>query len=362
MTTPDYDTIPELTYGLDLGDTTTHFTVLDARGVVVDEGVVSTNPKAFKRWFSERPQGRVVIEASTHSRWASKLIDEEGFEVLIANPRRLSLIYADTIKTDRRDSLKLARLGRFEPRLLCPVHRRSDASHAGLVLLKGRDILVRQRTSLISFVRSSIKAMGVRISSPVRTERFHVVAREDLSEEVLGLVAAVVDQVESLTETIKAQDKQIEDLCREAYPETEVLREVKGVGPVTSLAFVLTIDDPTRFKRSRDVGAYLGLVPKRDQSGKIDRQLSITKTGDAFMRRLLMQAANYILRRPSPDTDLKRWGLGIAERGGQRGRQRAKVAIARKLAVLLHRLWTTGEVYMPIGHAAGRARQASPAG
>lgn len=357
--TLDLDHIPTLTYGLDLGDVTTHFTVLDHAGKVVDQGVIGTSRQAFAMWFHERGKGRVVLEASTHFRWASQLVADLGFEVLVANPRRLKLIYGDHDKTDRKDSMKLARLGRYEPRLLHPIHRRSDASHAGLMRLKARDILVRQRTSLIAFVRSSIKAFGERIPSGTRSERFVEVARGALTEETLALVAPVVDQIASLTESIKAQDRQLEELCREVYPETEILREVKGVGPVTALAYVLTIDDPGRFEQSRDVGAYLGLVPKRDQSGQCDKQLSITKTGDAFMRRLLLQAANYILRKPSPDTDLKRWGLGIAERGGRRGRQRAKVAVARKLAVLLHRLWTTGEVYQPVGYHRGTAVPAS---
>lgn len=132
------------------------------------------------------------------------------------------------------------------------------------------------------------------------------------------------------------------------------------MGTVTALSFVLVIDEPSRFRKSRDVGPYLSVVPSRDQSGKSDKQLPITKTGDAFMRRLLLQAANYVLRKPSPDTDLKRWGLAIAGRGGRRGRQRAKVAVARKLAVLMHRLWVTGEVYQPVGY--GKITAPLPAG
>ena len=356
MSRPTFPAKPTVTYGLYLSDLTSHITVLDSDGTVTQQVVIGTNAKAFLSWFDGRPFGRVVVEASTHFRWCSQLLADLGHEVLVANPRRLKLIYGDHDKTYRRDSEKLARLGRFDPKLLHPIHRRSDASHAGLVLLRGRDLLVRQRTSLVAFVRSSVKAMGERVPSEVRTEAFHRAAADHLSEETFGLVSAVVGQIEQLTSTIGGLDRQIEELCREAWPETELLRQVPGVGPVTALAYVLTVDDPSRFARSRDVGAYLGLVPKRDQSGEVDKQLSITKTGDAFVRRLLMQSANYVLRRPSPDSDLKRWGLAVAERGGRRGRQRAKVGVARKLAVLLHRLWVTAEEYQPLGDASAANR------
>ena len=327
MSRPTFPATPTVTYGLDLSDLTSHITVLDSDGTVTQQVVIGTNAKAFLSWFDGRPFGRVVVEASTHFRWCSQLLADLGHEVLVANPRRLKLIYGDHDKTDRRDSEKLARLGLFDPTLLHPIHR-----------------------------RSSVKAMGERVPSEVRTEAFHRAAADHLSEETFGLVIAVVGQIEQLPATIGGLDRQIEELCREAWPETELLRQVPGVGPVTALAYVLTVDDPSRFARSRDVGAYLGLVPKRDQSGEVDKQLSITKTGDAFVRRLLMQSANYVLRRPSPDSDLKRWGLAVAERGGRRGRQRAKVGVARKLAVLLHRLWVTAEEYQPLGDASAANR------
>jgi transposase len=143
----------------------------------------------------------------------------------------------------------------------------------------------------------------------------------------------------------------IEQLCQEHYPETHHLRQVSGVGPITALAYVLTLDDPDRFRKSREVAPALGLVPKRDQSGDRDPQLRITKTGDSYLRRLLVGSAQYILGPFGPDCDLRRWGLKLAQRGGKNAKKRAVVAVARKLAVLLHHLWVTGEVYDPFYHS-----------
>jgi transposase len=155
---------------------------------------------------------------------------------------------------------------------------------------------------------------------------------------------------------IKVYDRKIEELASEKYGHTKLLRQVKGVGPLTSLAYVLTLENPERFPKSRDVGPYVGLVPKQEDSGESQPQLGISKTGDTMVRKLLVGSAHYILGPFGPDTDLRRYGLRLCERGGKNAKKRAAVAVARKLAVLLHRLWVTGEVYEPLGYAASGAK------
>jgi transposase len=164
----------------------------------------------------------------------------------------------------------------------------------------------------------------------------------------------LLGEVESLTEKIQTLDRKLEQIARIEYPETNLLRQVSGVGPLIALTFVLTIEDEERFAKSRDVGCYVGLRPKRSDSGDSHPQLRITKEGDIYLRKLLVQGAHCILSRRGPDTDLKRWGLKLAERGGKNAKKRAVVAVARKLAVLLHRLWATGEVYEPLRNSMTR--------
>jgi transposase len=157
----------------------------------------------------------------------------------------------------------------------------------------------------------------------------------------------IVEIIGKLTDQIKEYDRKIEQISKEKYPETELLRAIKGVGPVTALAFVLILEDPERFSKSRQVGSFLGLTPRRDQSGEIDKQLRITKAGNPFLRRLLVGAGQYILGPFGEDCDLKRFGLRLSARG-KNAKRRAVVAVARKLSVLLHRLWKHGEMYEPL--------------
>ena len=182
------------------------------------------------------------------------------------------------------------------------------------------------------------------------TEAFPRRVREKFEEDLFPGQSAMLEMIGRLTAEIKRMDQEAERLCKESYPETRVLRQVKGVGALTSLGFVLTLEDPSRFAKSRTVGAYLGLRPRSRQSGDHQPQLRITKAGDALLRRYLVSAAQYILGPFGPDTELRRFGLKLAERGGKAAKKRAVVAVARKLAVLLHRLWTTGEEYQAVGY------------
>ena len=272
---------------------------------------------------------------------------------------KLRAIYHNPRKGDRADAEILARLARLDPKLLSPIHHRSPQAQADLAVLRSRDAIVRCRTLLINHARGIVKASGSRLPSCSADSFAHKVA-PDIPEPLLPALAPVLDTVASLTQQIKSYDRKAEELCSQRYPETKLLRRISGVGPLTSLAFILTLENPDRFRRSREVGPVLGLVPRRDQSGDQDPQLRITKTGDAYLRRLLVSSAQYILGPFGPDCDLRRWGLMLAERGGKNAKKRAVVGVARKLAILLHHLWKTGEAYDPF-YLARQHDQASEA-
>jgi len=332
--------------GLDLGDKFSYITIVDQDGELIEESRLPTTKASFQRKFSTLQPCRIAMEVGAHSRWASHLLTELGHDVLVANARKLRAIYHNPRKGDRADAETLARLGRLDPTLLSPIHHRSPQAQADLAVLRSRDAIVRCRTLLINHARDIVKASGSRLPS-CSADSFAHKAAPHIPDPLRPALAPILDTIASLTKQIRAYDRQISTLCQENYPETRQLRSIDGVGPLTSLAFVLTLESPVRFTRSRDVGAALGLVPKRDQSGDRDPQLRITKTGDGYMRRLLVGSAQYILGPFGPDCDLRRWGLKLAERGGKNAKKRAVVAVARKLAILLHCLWKNGTTYDP---------------
>ncbi|MBA3232180.1 MAG: IS110 family transposase [Acidobacteria bacterium] len=219
-----------------------------------------------------------------------------------------------------------------------------------MALIRSRDALIRSRTQLVNHVRGAVKSFGERLPK-CSASSFHKRVAGRLPEELKTALEPILDTIASLTIRIRAYDRQLEDLAESLYPETRLLRQVPGVGTLTALAFMLTIEDPERFEDSRMVGAYLGFVPKKDQSGDSDPQRRISKRGDRMLRRLLVGSAQYLLGPFGEDSDLKRHGEKIAERGGTNAKKRAVVAVARKLSVLLHRLWMTGEAYEPLRNA-----------
>src|SRR5215217_7378158 len=342
----------KMTAGMDLGDKYTHLCLIDTQnGEVIEESRLRTTPEAMRcRFGSEQPL-HIAIEVGTHSPWISRLLTECGHEVLIANPRKTRLIYGERRKTDKLDAEKLARLARADPKLLHPVKHRGEDSQTHLALVHSREALIRSRTQLINHVRGTVKSFGARLPK-CSAESFHKKAADVLPSELAEALEDVVETVGSLTERIRDYERRIERVCKENYPqETELLRQVAGVGVLTSLTFVLTLEDPDRSKKSRTVGAYLGLVPGKDQSGEQDPGKRISGEGDEMLRRLLVSSAHYILGPFGPDSDLRRYGEKIAGRGGKDAKKRAVVAVARKLSVLLHRLWITGEVYEPLHNA-----------
>jgi transposase len=349
---------PRITAGLDLGDKYSYLCLIDTQsGEMVEEGRLRTSPEAFRRRFaSEQPPMRIAIEAGTHSPWASRVLEECGHEVLVANARKLRLIYANKQKTDEIDAENLARLARLDPKLLYPLKHRGEESQAHMAIIRSREALVGTRTQLVNHVRGAVKSFGARLPKcPARS--FHNKAPEHIPEALLAALGPILEQIGSLTQRIRDYDRKLERISKERYPESELLRQVEGIGPLTSLAFVLTLEDPHRFERSRSVGAYLGLVPARDQSGERDPQRRISKEGDELLRRLLVGSAHYVLGPFGSDSDLRRHGEKIASRGAKNAKKRAAVAVARKLSVLLHHLWVTGEVYDPLYNAHRRQRK-----
>jgi transposase len=341
---------PKMTAGLDLGDRYSYLCLIDTvSGEVIEEGRLRTTPEALRRRFCSEQPLRVAIEAGTHSPWVSRLLEEEcGHEVLVANARKIRLIYANRRKTDEIDAENLARLARLDPKLLYPLKHRGEDSQAHMALIRSRQALVGCRTQLVNHVRGAVKSFGHRLPKcPARS--FHKRALGHIPEPLWPALGPILEQIGSLTERIRGYERQLETIAKEHYPhETGLVRQVEGVGTLTALTFVLSLEDPYRFEKSRSVGAYLGLVPARDQSGDRDPQRRISKEGDEMLRRLLVGSAHYILGPFGQDSDLRRHGEKIASRGGKNAKKRAAVAVARKLSVLLHRLWVTGEVYDPL--------------
>jgi transposase len=305
---------------------------------------VRTNPDALRACFGQFSPLRIALEAGTHSPWVSHTLKELGHEVVVANPRQIPLNTRHLRKSDRVDAEMLARMARYDPALLRPIEHRGRAAQRDLTLLRARGAAVKVRTELVNVVRGMVKASGERLSG-CDSDQFGLRMQEELPAELRPALLPLVKEIARLTETITEYGAEVAKLAGGSYPETGLLLQVHGVGPITALTYVLTLEAPERFAHSRQVGAYLGLVPRRQQSGERDPQLPISRAGDEELRRLLVQCAHCILRPKGRASDLLRWGLEVAER---RGKKKAVVAVARKLAVLLHRLWSTGEVYEPL--------------
>ncbi len=332
--------------GIDLGDRFSQYAVIDGKGVIIEEGRVPTVSEGFTKLLGARQPMRVVIETGTPSPWVSRLVASFGHEVVVANSRKVKLISQSKNKRDRVDARMLARLGRADVELLSPVRHRSELTQRRRAWLLARDAAVQARTQLINHTRGIVKSLGQRLPS-CSAESFVKKAVPSIPQTLQAALSPLVPVIEALTNAIRQYDQQLAALSREHYPITERLQQVAGVGPITALAYVLTLEDPGRFRGSRSVGAYLGLVPGTHESGEQVPQMHITKQGDVMMRRLLVNAAQYILGAFGPDCDLRRHGLRIAERGGKIAKKRAVVAVARKLAVLLHKLWTDQVDYDP---------------
>src|SRR5215472_5946980 len=307
-----------ITIGMDLGDRHSQYCVLDQNGEVQKRGSVATTKAGMRREFGRRKHSRIAIEVGSHSHWVNSLLRKLGHEVIVANARRVRLITESSLKNDKLDA----------------------------------------RTQLVNAARGLVKPFGERLAKCDADQ----MGRQRLEGLPAGLrqsLEPLLEMIEELTRKIAVYNAQIEKLAREQYPRTALLEQVYGVGTLIALTFVLTLGEAQRFRKSRDVGCYLGLRPRQSQSGESDPQLGISKEGDQDARRMLVQAAQCILRRDAPDTDLKRWGLKRCERGGKSAKKKAIVGVARKLAVLLHHLWVSGEVYEPLRNSQMAQRTAA---
>jgi transposase len=338
------------TIGLDLSDKTGVYVVLDRDGEVCREGRVTLTREALGKAFGGCLTCLVAIEVGAHSPWVSRELALLGHEVVVGNPRQVKLISQNKKKSDREDALLLAQLARLDRRLLRPVQHRGEQAQADLAMLRSRSLLVASRTRLINSVRGMVKTTGLRLPR-CSADCFAAKARPHLPRELVPALEPLLDTIANLTQELKQMSHDLEATARARYPETQLLRQVPGVGLICSLTYVLTLEEPERFRRSRAAGAYLGLVPRQRQSGEQKPQMHITKTGDVALRSVLVQSAQYILGRHGPDSDLRRWGLKLAGEGNKARRKKAVIAVARKLAVLLHHLWSTGQVYEPLRQA-----------
>lgn len=331
--------------GLDLGDRFSQIGGLDETGELVWTRRICTRKASLKKYFGPLPPTRVVIEVGTHSRWVSRYLEHLGHEVIVANARRVKLISENDYKNDGNDAELLARIGRFDPRLLCPIQHRSEEAHRDLTLIKSRHELVEARTGLINHVRGVVKTFGERLPS-CSAATFHKKAPEHIPAQLANQLEPVVSSINKLTHEIKRLESAINKRA-ESYPEVQALQAVGGVGPIISTCYALTLEDPERFENPRDVGPFLGLAPGQKSSGGNKRECRITKAGDVYLRKLLVQAAHYIIGPHGKECDLRDFGLRLVNRGGKHRKQKAAVAVARKLAVLLMKLWKSGVAYDP---------------
>jgi len=337
----------KLTIGVDLGDRWSCYCVLDEAGEILLEQKVATTPEAMKQIFEKIPRSLIAMETGTHSPWVSRLLTELGHKVIVAHAQKVQLITKSSRKDDRHDARTLARLARIDPELLGPVRHRSAKAQIHLTVIRARAELVSARTALVNAARGMVKSYGQRLPK-CGTQQVSRELTAGLKAELREVLEPLLQEIESLNERIKEYDVRMEKIAKESYPQVELLKQVKGVGTQIALTYILTLEDPHRFPKSREVGCFLGLRPGRRDSGESQPEMHISKEGDPYLRTMLVQGAHYILGPFGADSDLRRWGLKLAARGGKSAKKRAVVAVARKLAILLHRLWVSGEVYEPL--------------
>lgn len=334
--------------GLDLGDKVSRLYLCTPTGEVELEANAKTTEHGLGKFFQGVEPMRIALETGTHSPWVSRLLSGWGHEVIVANTYKVRLIGNSRRKNDRVDALTLADLASVRPRLLSPIEHISAEAQADRGVLRARDALVRARSGLICSARGLVKALGKRLPAS-SAEAFPAKAAGSVPIELAPSILPMLEAIAQLTLKIRGFDRQVAKLIDQRYPQAKRLMQIKGVGPLTSLAYVLAVGNPTRFARSRTLGAYFGLVPAQRSSGASNPQLRISKQGDPYVRRLLVQCAHYMLGPFGDDCDLKRYGQRIVQAGGGKNvKKRATVAVARKLAVLLHRLLVSGQAYEPL--------------
>ena len=334
---------PEETIGVDLGDKISRYAILNEAGVVVEEGSFRNTAESIAKHFGQQGRARVALEVGTQSAWISREFTKLGHEVIVANARELKWITLSDSKNDKNDAMKLARLARADQNLLAPVEHRTAEQQTELAVIRARDALVRARTLLVNTARGLAKGFGLRLPVTI-TVTFGARALAGLAAHLHSAMSGLLEQIDALGIKIRDYNQRIAAVAAK-HPEVERLASVPGVGTLTAATFVLTLGRRERFAHSRDVGSFLGLRPRQKQSGERDPKLGISKSGDKYLRKLLVQCAHHILGHFGKDSSLRQWGLSKSD--GSPGKKRAVIAVARKLAVLLHRMWVTGQIFKP---------------
>ncbi len=326
--------------GIDVHSKYSEVCGISEEGEVTLRRRIPTTETALRRFFGCREQSQVTLESGPVTPWVYRLLCELGHEVTVVNPRRVRLIAESTLKTDGIDAEVLARLSRLDLDLLRPVYQRTREAQELRARLRVRTSLVKARTSLINAVRGTLRAQGYRVPSCPAKSFVVRYASMGLDSSLAETIDPLVTTIGELTDRINRLEKEL--VAESSSNELLVrLQTVPGVGPLVSLAFLGWMDRPDRFRKSRDVGACLGLRPSLRSSGGHEIRGRITREGDAEMRRLLVQAAHAALN-CRKESSLKNWAESLVER---LGKGKAVVALARKIAVLLHRLWVTGDTF-----------------
>lgn len=332
--------------GIDLHTKSSEVVVIGEGGEIVEHAKIPTTETALRRWFGNRDAMVVCIEACGQSAWAARILSSLGHDMVVANGARVRLIAEATLKNDTVDATTLARLVRADRTLLSPITHRSPETQRQRAVLRSRRTLVNARTACTNAARGILRSFGHKTPSRSAEKLAEAIADDRIPEELVAAVAPLVRVALELTIEIERLDEDVEEMG-EDHPAVALLQTVPGVGPLVALAYVLCIEDPARFPKSRSTAGYLGLRPKMRESASSSRFGSITKQGDPEMRKLLVQAAHGMLRSHA-DSDLKRWANGLSARIGKK---KAVVALARKLAVVMHRMWVTGEPFHPFRDA-----------
>ena len=335
----------DITIGMDLGNKKHAVVAIDADGKPLFRTEVANTPEALEPFFREHAGATVAMETGLCCRWISALARKCGCEVLVGNARRLSAIWLSKRKNDENDALLIAKLARADRELFYPVNLRDDEHHAMIQIIELREIAVSQRTQIVNSIRGMCKAGGTFLPK-CSADCFHKVGPNAIPSGERWKFTPLLAQLKQLAETIGRYDKMLRKYSAKHFrEEVTLLRSVAGVGEVTACAFVAHISDANGFGRARDAGCFFGLTPGQDQSGDKDAPRCITKTGSSMMRSLLVNSANYILRDASPDSALKRFGMRICARGGKVAKRKAKIAVARKLAVVMLAMLKSGKPY-----------------
>ena len=330
--------------GLDVSSRETAICIVDADGKIVAEGAVPSDPDSIQSWLGRRGLTieRAGLEIGGVSRWLHEGLCEGGLNAICIDPRRLrALTKIMPVKTDRNDARSIAmamRVGWYSA-----VHIKSKASQVMQMLLTNRKILLDKQIDIDNAIRGTLRVFGVKVSGRITHASFETKVREALVQtpHLSGLIEPLLLARAAMRAQYAVLHRQLikavrdDDVCRR-------LMSVPGVGALVAATFRTTIDDPDRFRRSRDVGAHLGMTPRKYASGETDRNGGISKVGDAAVRAVLYQAGLAVLTRSRKWSKLRAWGMNVAKR---RGMRRAVCAVGRKIAVIMHRIWKDGTSY-----------------